>query len=84
MGVGRTVAIFRLVLRKSTIKVAGGGEVNLRALQALVLQAGANGLILGNYLTTMGRNSEQDIQMLKDLGFDVPHESARRNPVPQG
>ncbi len=65
------IAIFRLILPQSTIKIAGGREVNLRDLQAMAMQAGANGLILGNYLTTMGRNPAQDIQMLKDLGFDV-------------
>jgi biotin synthase len=65
------IAIFRLILPSSTIKIAGGREVNLRDLQAMAMQAGANGLILGNYLTTMGRNPQQDIQMLKDLGFDV-------------
>lgn len=67
----RYVAIFRLILPKSTIKIAGGREVNLRDLQAMAMQAGANGLILGNYLTTMGRSPAQDIQMLKDLGFEV-------------
>ena len=67
----KTIAIFRLILPKSTIKIAGGREVNLRQLQAMALQAGANGLILGNYLTTMGRSAAEDIQMLKDLGFDV-------------
>jgi biotin synthase len=67
----RYIALFRLVLPKSTIKIAGGREVNLRDLQAMAMQAGANGLILGNYLTTMGRNPAQDIQMLKDLGFEV-------------
>ena len=65
------IAIFRLILPTSTIKIAGGREVNLRDLQAMAMQAGANGLILGNYLTTMGRNPGQDIQMLKDLGFEV-------------
>ena len=65
------IAIFRLILPKATIKIAGGREVNLRDLQAMAMQAGANGLILGNYLTTMGRSSQQDIQMMKDLGFDV-------------
>ena len=65
------IAIYRLILPKSTIKIAGGREVNLRDLQAMAMQAGANGLIIGNYLTTMGRNPAQDIQMLKDLGFDV-------------
>lgn len=65
------IAIFRLILPASTIKIAGGREINLRDLQAMAMQAGANGLILGNYLTTMGRNPARDIQMLKDLGFEV-------------
>lgn len=65
------IALYRLILPKSTIKIAGGREVNLRDLQAMAMQAGANGLIIGNYLTTMGRNPSQDIQMLKDLGFEV-------------
>ena len=65
------IAIFRLILPQSTIKIAGGREVNLRDMQATAMQAGANGLIIGNYLTTMGRNPAQDIQMLKDLGFEV-------------
>lgn len=67
----RFIALFRLILPKSTIKIAGGREVNLRDLQAMAMQAGANGLIIGNYLTTMGRNPAQDIQMLRDLGFEV-------------
>ena len=67
----KTIALYRLILPTSTIKIAGGREVNLRDLQAMALQAGANGLILGNYLTTMGRNPAQDIQMMKDLGFEV-------------
>ena len=65
------IALYRLILPTSTIKIAGGREVNLRDLQAMAMQAGANGLILGNYLTTMGRSPAQDIQMMKDLGFEV-------------
>lgn len=71
MEIIKYIAIFRLILPKSTIKLAGGREINLRDLQAMAMQAGANGLILGNYLTTMGRNPEADIRMLKDLGYDV-------------
>ena len=67
----KTIAIYRLILPKSTIKIAGGREINLRDLQAMAMQAGANGLIIGNYLTTMGRNPAQDIQMLEDLGYVV-------------
>ena len=71
MEIIKYIAIFRLILPTSTIKIAGGREVNLRDLQAMAMQAGANGLILGNYLTTMGRSPERDIEMLKDLGFRV-------------
>lgn len=65
------IALYRLILPMSTLKIAGGREVNLRDLQAMAMQAGANGLILGNYLTTMGRNPSRDIEMLRDLGFEV-------------
>lgn len=66
----QSIALFRLILPSSTIKIAGGREVNLRDLQSMALMAGANGIILGNYLTTMGRSSKQDLQMLKDLEFE--------------
>ncbi|OGW91625.1 MAG: biotin synthase BioB [Omnitrophica bacterium RIFCSPHIGHO2_02_FULL_63_14] len=72
------IAIYRLILPKATIKIAGGREVNLRDLQAMAMQAGANGLVIGNYLTTMGRSPEQDLQMLKDLGFSVETHAAHR------
>lgn len=71
MEIVKYIALFRLILPHSTIKIAGGREVNLRDLQAMAMGAGANGLILGNYLTTLGRSSEQDLQMLRDLGFEV-------------
>jgi biotin synthase len=71
MEIIKTISLFRLVLPKGTIKIAGGGEANLRDLQSLALLAGANGLIVGNYLTTPGRNAEDDFRMIKDLGFKL-------------
>jgi biotin synthase len=67
----KTIALFRLIIPRGTIKIAGGREANLRDLQSLTLLAGANGLILGNYLTTLGRNAEDDLTMLRDVGFDI-------------
>jgi len=67
----KTIALFRLILPKGTLKIAGGREVNLRDLQSLALMAGANGLIIGNYLTTPGRSAEDDLAMLRDLGFEI-------------
>ena len=71
MEIIKTISLFRLVLPKGTIKIAGGREANLRDLQSLALLAGANGLIVGNYLTTLGRNPEDDFRMVKDLGFEI-------------
>jgi biotin synthase len=67
----KTISLFRLVLPKGTIKIAGGREANLRDLQSLALLAGANGLIVGNYLTTPGRNAEDDFRMIEDIGFKL-------------
>jgi biotin synthase len=71
MEIIKTIALFRLILPKGTLKIAGGREVNLRDLQPLALLAGANGLIIGNYLTTPGRSAEDDLTMLRDLGFEM-------------
>jgi len=65
----KTISLFRMVLPKGTIKIAGGREVNLRDLQSLALLSGANGLIVGNYLTTPGRDPEEDLKMIEDIGF---------------
>ncbi len=67
----KTIAVFRLVLPRATIKVAGGREHALRDLQAMAFMAGANGMIIGGYLTTRGRSVEEDLQMARDLGFDI-------------
>lgn len=67
----KTIALFRLVLPKARIIICGGREVNLRGLQAFIFEAGANGMMIGNYLTTMGRPPEEDLMMIKDLGLEA-------------
>ncbi len=64
----RTIALFRLVMPEVLLRYAGGREVVLRELQAYGLVAGINGLIIGNYLTTLGRPPEEDIELLEQLG----------------
>lgn len=66
-----TIALFRLILPARRISVCGGREKNLRDLQSWMFFAGASGTMIGNYLTTTGREPEQDWQMLQDLGLDV-------------
>ena len=65
----KTVAIFRLILPWAIIELAGGRELNVRDLQSLALLCGANGLIIGSYLTTIGRQPSEDLQLVQDLGF---------------
>lgn len=64
----RTFAMFRFVLPKALIRTAGGREVNLRSLQALALTGGLNGIMVGGYLTTGGRDPREDLRMTADLG----------------
>ena len=58
----------RFVLPKALIRTAGGREVNLRSLQAYALTGGLNGIMVGGYLTTGGRDPKEDIRMTEDLG----------------
>ncbi|MEQ9618244.1 MAG: biotin synthase BioB [Deltaproteobacteria bacterium] len=67
----KTISIFRLILPDKILMTAGGREVTLRDLQAMGLLAGANAMILGNYLTTTGRSPEEDLRMLDDLEMPV-------------
>lgn len=67
----KTFAMFRLVLPDKIIRPAGGRELNLRDMQGALLLAGANGLIVGNYLTFSGRDTPADLQMVADAGLVV-------------
>lgn len=64
-----TIAMFRFVLPAKEIRICGGREINLKTLQPLMYMAGANGTMIGNYLTTSGRNRTIDIQEIADLGL---------------
>lgn len=66
----RIVGLYRFILPKTHLKVAGGRLVNLRDLQSWVFYAGATSIMSGNYLTTAGRAVKEDLQMLKDLGLE--------------
>jgi biotin synthase len=67
----RWIALFRLALPSVILRYAGGREVTLRELQAIGMTAGINALIVGNYLTTLGRSADEDLQMLEDLRMPI-------------
>ncbi|MBI5893844.1 MAG: biotin synthase BioB [Deltaproteobacteria bacterium] len=65
----KIIALYRFMLPKKDIVICGGRQVNLRDMQCLIFAAGANGMMIGNYLTTTGMPVEDDLNMIKDLGL---------------
>jgi biotin synthase len=63
----RAITMFRYFLPDRPISVCGGREANLRELQSWIFMAGASGTMVGNYLTTFGRDREIDMQMFTDI-----------------
>jgi biotin synthase len=66
----KIIALYRLIMPDKEIRVCGGRPRTLRQLNSLVFFAGANALLIGNYLTTTGIEPQEDIQLIKDLGFN--------------
>jgi len=67
----RWIALFRIALPSVILRYAGGREITLRELQVMGMTSGINALIVGNYLTTLGRSAEEDLQMLDDLQMPI-------------
>ena len=67
----QAIALFRLVLPSAWLRLAGGRERVLGELQSMGLYAGANALIVGNYLTTIGREPADDLALLEALGMPI-------------
>ncbi len=63
------IAIFRLIMPEALFRVCGGRVENLGELQPLAIKAGLNGVMMGNFLTTLGSAPEQDIDMFQELGL---------------
>jgi biotin synthase len=67
----RWIALFRLGLPEVILRYAGGREVTLGDLQEMGMTAGINALIVGNYLTTLGRAPQEDLVMLEGLRMPI-------------
>jgi len=63
----RTICIFRLVLKDKVIKIAAGRERTLGRDQVKGFQAGANGMIIGGYLTIQGDSLEKDNALIEEI-----------------
>jgi biotin synthase len=65
----KCIALFRMINPEKDITICGGRERTLRDYQSWIFLAGANGFMIGDYLTTKGRNTAMDIEMIKDMGL---------------
>ncbi|HTR89581.1 MAG TPA: biotin synthase BioB [Solirubrobacteraceae bacterium] len=65
------VAIFRLILPAALFRLCGGRVENLGELQPLAVKAGLNGVMMGNFLTTLGSEPQDDRAMFEQLGLNV-------------
>jgi biotin synthase len=67
----RAVATFRLVLPRTILRFAGGREITLGDLAERGVRGGINAVIVGNYLTTLGRPADEDLAMLAELKMPI-------------
>jgi biotin synthase len=67
----KTIAVWRFIIPKTILKIAGGREVHLEDNGKFILRAGANGIISGGYLTTGGNEHNKDLEMIKQIGLKV-------------
>jgi biotin synthase len=77
------VAIFRLILPAALFRLCGGRVENLGELQPLAVKAGLNGVMMGNFLTTLGAEPAEDRAMFEELGLNVarqPDNAANARP----
>lgn len=65
------IAIFRLILPEALFRLCGGRVENIGELQPLAVKAGLNGVMMGNFLTTLGVEPEDDRRMFTELGLNV-------------
>ena len=72
-----SIAMFRFINPHAVVRLAGG-RAQLGDEQYRCFQAGANGAIVGNYLTTAGNSISEDLQMIESLGFTAGRGNAKK------
>lgn len=67
----KAIVLFRFILPDKEIRICGGRQTGLRRLQPLIFSAGADAVIIGDYLTTPGSPPQEDIRMIEDLDLKI-------------
>ena len=77
------IAIFRLVIPGALFRLCGGRVENLGELHQMAVKAGLNGVMMGNFLTTLGAEPAEDRAMFEELGLNVARQDDNgSNPRP--
>ncbi len=77
----RVIAVGRLFFPTKEVRICGGRMPALKDRHHEIFSHGADGVMIGNYLTRQGRSPDQDIQMIREMGFDLvpPHPLSQAN-----
>jgi biotin synthase len=67
----KIISLYRFILPDKQIRVCGGRLQTLAELNSFIFLAGASGLLIGNYLTTLGRGCEDDVRLIRNLGLSI-------------
>jgi biotin synthase len=65
----KIISLYRYILPQKEIRICGGRMQILGEFNSMVFLAGADSLLIGNYLTTSGRNYEDDLRLIKTYGL---------------
>jgi biotin synthase len=67
----KTIAVYRLLHPEARVRLTGGREVNLDTEgQVAALEAGADGILTGDYLTTEGQSAADDLEIVEAAGLE--------------
>ena len=67
----RIIAVARLMMPDTSIRICGGRERNMRDFQSWIFNSGADAFMTGGYLVTPGRTPGEDAEMVKDAGLEL-------------
>jgi biotin synthase len=80
-GIVKTVAVYRLLHPEARVRLTGGREVNLAVdEQHRPFEAGADGILTGDYLTTSGQSPGDDIEVIERAGLEPNTETNEFDP----
>ncbi|WP_321330228.1 biotin synthase BioB [uncultured Ilyobacter sp.] len=63
----KTIAIYRIIFKDKVIKIGAGREGILKDFMGMAFMSGANGMLVGGYLTVKGRTSEEDFAFIENI-----------------